>query len=405
MRQFRIPVPRSFTVASEKEANDAITQFPSSSLVVKSQILAGGRGRGVFKDGFKGGVHVCEDKEEAVRVINRMLGNVLVTKQSGDSGKKVEKVMVAEKVDVKREMYLALLNDGESGGVVFVVSQVGGMSIEDVAKKDPGAVKKVVVGAEDIDGEFGERVVKQVGEALGFEGERLKEVEGVVKGLYRLFMDKDATMVEINPLVETESGDVVCVDAKIKLDDNAAFRQKDIFDMRDTSQEDPRELRADKAGLNYIGLDGNIGCMVNGAGLAMATMDIIKNHGGEPANFLDVGGSATEEQVTEAFRILNEDKQVEAILVNIFGGIMRCDVIAQGIISAAQKLDMKIPLVVRLQGNMVQKAKEMLKESGLRIIPADDLDEAADKACTLAEIVKLARSVNVDVKFKAPTAM
>eukprot|EP00172_Hildenbrandia_rubra_P002893 Plantae.Rhodophyta-Hildenbrandia_rubra.ctg41214.p1 GENE.Plantae.Rhodophyta-Hildenbrandia_rubra.ctg41214~~Plantae.Rhodophyta-Hildenbrandia_rubra.ctg41214.p1 ORF type:complete len:440 (-),score=120.49 Plantae.Rhodophyta-Hildenbrandia_rubra.ctg41214:235-1554(-) len=405
MRKAGIPVPRGLAVSNKSEAEKAALQLYPSDIVVKAQILAGGRGRGTFKNGFRGGVHVCYDKDDAIDKAKRMLGNTLVTKQTGESGKVVGKVLMAERVYVRREMYLALVNDGDSGGAVFIASKVGGMSIEDVAKEDPEAVVKVVVGQEGLDGKKGEEVVKKVGKALGFEGEGLDNVEGVVKGLYGLFMERDATLVEVNPLVETKEGKVMCVDAKIKFDDNAEFRQKEIFDMRDTSQEDPRELKADKVGLNYIGLDGNIGCMVNGAGLAMATMDIIKNHGGEPANFLDVGGSATEEQVTQAFKILNDDKQVEAILVNIFGGIMRCDVIAQGIISAAQKLDLRVPLVVRLQGNMVEEAKELLRKSELRIIAADDLDEAAKKACKLAEIVKLASSVDVDVKFQTSTTI
>lgn len=401
MRSAGIAVPRGFDTDSRSAALSAANEIAAtgSDIVVKAQVLAGGRGLGSFKNGFKGGVHMVYSPESAADVAEKMIGQYLVTKQTGAEGRLCSKALVTERLYLRREMYFAILYDRESQGPVIVASRVGGTSIEDIAAADPTAITKIPV---DIRKGLSKEDAEACAKALGFgEGEGLTKAMEQVEKLYQLFIEKDATLVEINPLAETKDGDVVCIDAKINFDDNAEFRHHDIFDQRDTSQEDPREVRASKHDLNYIGLDGNIGCLVNGAGLAMATMDIIKLHGGEPANFLDVGGSATETQVTEAFTILNDDPNVEAILVNIFGGIMRCDVIAQGIISAANKLDMRVPVIVRLQGNKVDEAKELIRNSGLKLVASDDLDLAAMKACKLAEIVKLANAVDVNVSFSS----
>jgi succinyl-CoA synthetase beta subunit len=379
MRESGINVPRGMEAASRSEALDAAKSLGSAAeIVVKAQVLAGGRGLGTFKNGFKGGVHMCKTPEEAAAVAEKMIGQHLVTKQTGSAGRLCSKALVTERVDIKREMYFAILYDRESQGPLIVASRVGGTSIEDIAAADPTAIVKVPIDI--VEGMTAEKA-KEIVLGLGFASNKLSAAVDQVTKLYQLFLDKDATMVEVNPLVETSAGNIVCVDAKINFDANAEFRQKDIFAMRDITQEDPREVRASKFELNYIGLDGNIGCLVNGAGLAMATMDIIKLHGGEPANFLDVGGSATENQVTEAFTILNDDSKVKAILVNIFGGIMRCDIIAQGIINAAKKIDLRVPIVVRLQGNKVEEAKKLIEDSDLHLISADDLDEAAKQAC------------------------
>lgn len=401
MRGAGIAVPRGFDVDSRAAALAAAEEIASAGadIVVKAQVLAGGRGLGTFKNGFKGGVHMCYTPQSAADTAEKMIGQHLITKQTGADGRLCSKALVTERLYLRREMYFAILYDRESQGPVIVASRVGGTSIEDIAAADPTAITKVPV---DIRVGLSKEDAETCAKALGFEeGKGLEKAVDQVKKLYEMFIEKDATLLEINPLAETSDGDVVCIDAKINFDDNAEFRHADIFEKRDTSQEDPREVRASKFDLNYIGLDGNIGCLVNGAGLAMATMDIIKLHGGEPANFLDVGGSATEEQVTEAFTILNDDPNVEAILVNIFGGIMRCDVIAQGIISAANKLDMRVPVIVRLQGNKVDEAKDLISNSGLKLVASDDLDVAAKKACKLAEIVKLANAADVKVSFSS----
>lgn len=314
----------------------------------------------------------------------KMLGNTLVTKQTGEEGQLCSSVLINEGVDIKRELYFALLMDRAAHGPVVVASTQGGMDIEDVAENSPEAIIKVPV---DISKGMSVEQSEGIAGDLGFEGELKTGAGKQFRALYDMFIGTDATQVEINPLaVASTSGidgakdEVICVDAKLNFDDNAAYRQKDIFAMRDTSMEDPRDVAAEKAGLNYIGLDGNIGCMVNGAGLAMATMDIIKLHGAAPANFLDVGGGATVEQVTTAFKLLTSDSNVKALLVNVFGGVVRCDVISEGIVTAAKEVGLSIPLIVRLEGTNVEKGKEILLQSGLDITTANDLDDAAKKA-------------------------
>jgi succinyl-CoA synthetase beta subunit len=350
-------------------------------LVVKAQVHAGGRGKGTFKNGFKGGVRVVKSPGEAREVANKMLGQTLVTHQTGPAGRVVNKVLIAESADIAREIYFAILLDRAMAAPLIVASTKGGVEIETVAAKSPEKIVREPI--EPIAG-LQPFQTRKLAQELGFEHSQTKGATKLFDGLYRTFISCDCSMVEINPLVVTKKGEVLALDAKFNFDDNALYRHPEIAAMRDTAEEDPREVEASKHGLNYIGLDGNIACLVNGAGLAMATMDIIKFYGGNPANFLDVGGGATEEQVTEAFRILIADKNVQAILVNIFGGIMRCDVIAQGIVNAAKTVKLGVPLVVRLEGTNVEKGKQILKESGLALIAADDLGDAAQKAVKAA---------------------
>ena len=375
--RFGVATPKGIAAATAQEAAQTARNMGLSQYVVKAQVHAGGRGKGTFKNGFKGGVHVVKSVEEVEEVAGKMLNQVLVTKQTGETGKLVSKIMVAEAVDLKKECYFAILQDRARECPVIVASTEGGMDIEEVAAARPEAIIR-----EHIDPALGILPFQalKIAVALGLTGPLLRQTTKLITNVYKLFTALDCSLVEINPLVVTTDDRVCALDAKFNFDDNALYRHPEIMEMRDETEEDPREVEAGKYDLNYIGLDGNIGCMVNGAGLAMATMDIIKYYGGEPANFLDVGGSATEEMVTNAFRILTSDKNVKALLVNIFGGIMRCDVIAQGIVAAAKNIDMKIPLVVRLEGTNVEIGKKILADSGISIIPADNLDEAAQKA-------------------------
>lgn len=375
--RFGVATPKGIAAATAQEAAQTARNMGLSQYVVKAQVHAGGRGKGTFKNGFKGGVHVVKSVEEVEEVAGKMLNQVLVTKQTGETGKLVSKIMVAEAVDLKKECYFAILQDRARECPVIVASTEGGMDIEEVAATRPEAIIR-----EHIDPALGILPFQalKIAVALGLTGPLLRQATKLITNVYKLFTALDCSLVEINPLVVTTDDRVCALDAKFNFDDNALYRHPEIMEMRDETEEDPREVEAGKYDLNYIGLDGNIGCMVNGAGLAMATMDIIKYYGGEPANFLDVGGSATEEMVTNAFHILTSDKNVKALLVNIFGGIMRCDVIAQGIVAAAKNIDMKIPLVVRLEGTNVEIGKKILADSGISIIPADNLDEAAQKA-------------------------
>ncbi|XP_077872122.1 succinate--CoA ligase [ADP-forming] subunit beta, mitochondrial isoform X1 [Ictidomys tridecemlineatus] len=371
----------------------------SKDVVIKAQVLAGGRGKGTFESGLKGGVKIVFSPEEAKAVSSQMIGKKLFTKQTGEKGRICNQVLVCERKYPRREYYFAITMERSFQGPVLIGSSQGGVNIEDVAAETPDAIVKEPVDI--IEGIKKEQAVR-LAQKMGFPPNIVDSAaENMVK-LYNLFLKYDATMVEINPMVEDSDGAVLCMDAKINFDSNSAYRQKKIFDLRDWTQEDERDKDAAKADLNYIGLDGNIGCLVNGAGLAMATMDIIKLHGGTPANFLDVGGGATVHQVTEAFKLITSDKKVQAILVNIFGGIMRCDVIAQGIVMAVKDLEIKIPVVVRLQGTRVDDAKALIADSGLKILACDDLDEAARMVVKLSEIVTLAKQAHVDVKFQLP---
>ncbi|MFL6541538.1 MAG: ADP-forming succinate--CoA ligase subunit beta [Chthoniobacterales bacterium] len=382
LAKFGVAVPPGKAAQSPAEAERIAKDLGGRDLVVKAQIHAGGRGKGTFTNGFKGGVHLCNSADEARDIAWKMLGQTLVTHQTGPGGKMVNTVLVARSVNIAREIYFAILLDRATAAPLIVASTEGGVEIETVAAKSP---EKII--REPIDPLAGLQPfqTRKLAKQLGFESGQIKAASKLFDGLYRTFIGLDCSMAEVNPLVVTDTGEVLALDAKFNFDDNALYRHPELAALRDISEEDPREVEASKHDLNYIGLDGTIACLVNGAGLAMATMDIIKFYGGSPANFLDVGGSATEEQVTEAFKILVGDKRVQAILVNIFGGIARCDVIAQGIIAAAKTVQLTLPLVVRLEGTNVEKGKQLLKESGLEVIAADDLADAAQKAVKAAQ--------------------
>eukprot|EP00557_Chaetoceros_sp_GSL56_P005972 CAMPEP_0176489884 /NCGR_PEP_ID=MMETSP0200_2-20121128/7554_1 /TAXON_ID=947934 /ORGANISM="Chaetoceros sp., Strain GSL56" /LENGTH=386 /DNA_ID=CAMNT_0017887111 /DNA_START=385 /DNA_END=1545 /DNA_ORIENTATION=- len=377
-----ITTPKGAVAFTAEEAEAAYKSMGTpDQLVIKAQVLSGGRGLGTFKNGFQGGVHMISSPSEAFSFASQMLGQELVTKQN-PKGILCNRVYLMEKMDIEKEMYLSLLMDRASGGPVLVGSPCGGTSIEDVAHSNPELIFKENIDImEGITTEACQRMAENLGLSKGTEAH--DKAVHLMENLYSMFVKNDCTQVEINPLAQTKQGDIVVCDAKVNFDDNAAFRNKEIHAKRDTTQEDPREVNASKYDLNYIGLDGNIGCMVNGAGLAMSTMDIIQLKGGSPANFLDVGGGATEEQVTKAFEILNADENVKAILVNIFGGIMKCDVIASGIIAAAKNIGLDKPLVVRLEGTNVEKGKKLISDSGIKVVVADDLDDAAEKAVAL----------------------
>ena len=378
LKSYGVAVPNGGAAFTVDEADKIAKDLGGPVWVVKSQIHAGGRGAGRFKnnpDG-KGGVRVVHSQEEVSNSATEMLGHVLVTKQTGPSGKEVKRIYVEEGCDIQRELYLSMLVDRQSGHVTIMASTEGGVDIEEVAAKTP---EKIAMVAIDPAVGMASFYARKVAFGLGLEGTQVREAVKLLSGVYKVFTDLDASLIEINPLVVTGAGGVLALDAKMNFDDNALFRHKELAELRDEDEEDPAELEAAEHGLNYITLDGNIGCMVNGAGLAMATMDIIKLHGGEPANFLDVGGNADKERVTAAFKIILSDPSVKGILVNIFGGIMRCDVIAEGVVTAAREVALKVPLVVRLEGTNVDLGKKILEESGLAITSADDLADAAEK--------------------------
>jgi succinyl-CoA synthetase beta subunit len=388
LEKFGAATTRGKVASTPEEAEKIARELGASEIVVKAQIHAGGRGKGTFTNGFKGGVHICKSPEEAREIAAKMLGQTLVTHQTGPLGRVVNKVLIAESATIAREIYFAILLDRATAAPLVVASTEGGVEIETVAAKSPEKIIRESIhplaGLQPFQ-------ARKLARQLGFESSQLKEAARLFDGLYRTFIGLDCSMVEVNPLVVTTRGEVLALDAKFNFDDNALYRHPDVAAMRDTAEEDPREVEASKHGLNYIGLDGNIACLVNGAGLAMATMDIIKFYGGRPANFLDVGGGATEEQVTEAFKILISDKNVKAILVNIFGGIMKCDVIAQGIINAARTVHLSVPLVVRLEGTNVEAGKNLLATSGLPLITADDFGDAAQKVVKAAGGANLAQ--------------
>jgi len=379
LRDYNAPVSDGRVVLRAEDAKTAAGELDGPLWVVKAQIHAGGRGKGRFREadaGEGGGVRIARSVEEAETEAKRMLGRTLVTKQTGPVGKQVNRVYIEDGAGIRAEMYLALLVDRGSSRVSFVCSTEGGMDIEDVATATPERILSF-----SVDPATGYRPFhgRRIAFMLGLEGPQVKQCVRLMGMLYRMFIDKDMEMLEINPLILTDNGDLKCLDAKMGFDSNAVYRHADIAALRDESEEDPKELAASKYDLNYIALDGEIGCMVNGAGLAMATMDIIKLHGAAPANFLDVGGGATREKVTEAFKIITSDPKVRGILVNIFGGIMRCDVIAEGVVAAVREVGLSVPLVVRLEGTNVMKGKEIINDSGLNAIAADDLSDAAAK--------------------------
>ena len=378
LSQYGVPVPRGHVAFTVEEAVKAAEELGGSVFVVKSQIHAGGRGAGRFEDNpdGKGGVRVVKSIEEVRENAEQMLNHLLITKQTGAAGKKVNRLYIEEGCDIARELYVGMLLDRETSRLTMMASTEGGMEIEEVAEATPEKILKVAIDPATGMLPFHAR---QLAFGLGLEGKQVGAAVKFMLSMYKAFTDLDCSIVEINPLVVTGSGDVIALDAKINFDDNALYRHKDVEAMRDESEEDPAELEAAKHELNYIKLDGSIGCMVNGAGLAMGTMDIIQLYGGRPANFLDVGGGATKERVTTAFKIILSDDNVEGILVNIFGGIMRCDIIAEGVVAAAREVSLKVPLVVRLEGTNVEQGKQIMADSGLPIISGDNLADAAAK--------------------------
>lgn len=367
---------QDFCMIDEKGAHE-LDKFNAKEYVIKAQILAGGRGKGHFDNGFKGGVHITQKRDEISHIVKQMLGHKLITKQTPKEGIPVNKIMVAESVNIKRETYLCILMDRQKNGPVIIASPAGGVDIEAVAEKTPHLIKNIPI---DIFEGITDSMANELAVFLEFKGDLKGKAAEEIKKLWHLFVSVDAVQIEINPLVETDDGKVIAVDAKLNFDDNAKFRQKDVFAMEDVTESDPREVEAAKYNLNYIGMTGNIGCLVNGAGLAMATMDIIKLYGGEPANFLDVGGGVQEEQVKAAFKIITSDPSVKAILVNVFGGIVNCATIANGIVNAIKSMGLKVPLIVRLEGTNATEARKIIKESGLNIQTADNLDDAAQKS-------------------------
>jgi succinyl-CoA synthetase beta subunit len=379
LSEFGVPISRGVPVLKAADAEAAAKQLPGPVWVVKSQIHAGGRGKGKFKEasaGDKGGVRIAKSTAEVAEYARQMLGATLVTVQTGPHGKQVNRLYIEDGSDIDKEFYLSLLVNRETSEVSFVVSTEGGVNIEDVAHKTP---EKIVTFSVDPATGIMSHHGRAVAKALNLSGDLAKQAEKLTAQLYSAFVAKDMAMLEINPLVVTKQGQLRVLDAKVSFDDNAMFRHPEVAALRDETEEDAKEIEAAKYDLNYVALEGTIGCMVNGAGLAMATMDIIKLYGLEPANFLDVGGGATVEKVAAAFKIITADPNVKGILVNIFGGIMKCDVIAEGVVAAVKQVGLKVPLVVRLEGTNVEAGKKIIRESGLNVLPADNLDDAAQK--------------------------
>ena len=374
LARFGVPVPRGEVAFAPVEAGQIARRLGTSVVVIKAQIHAGGRGKG-------GGVKLAKSPDEAEQLAKHMLGMTLVTHQTGPEGRKVGRVLVEEGLQIERELYLSILIDRAAARPVVIASASGGMDIEEVAAREPERILREYVAP-------GTGIVafqaRKIAFGMGLDAAPVQKLVKLLDALYRAFVETDASLIEINPLIVTKSGDLLALDAKVTFDDNALYRHPDLRDLRDLSEEDPLEVEASKFSLNYIRLDGNIGCMVNGAGLAMATMDIIKLAGGEPANFLDVGGGANADQIRNAFKILMSDKNVRAVLINIFGGILRCDVLAQGVIAAVKELGVPVPIVIRMEGTNVQEGKELLKESGLNFTTADSMGEAAEKVVSLA---------------------
>ncbi len=378
--KFGVPVPKGAAATTPEGFVTALASLPEGPTMVKSQIHAGGRGKGTFINGFKGGVKFCKTKAEALDLAGKMLGQTLVTIQTGPAGRKVQTVYFTVASEIKKEYYLAVLLDRASSCPVIVASTEGGVEIEKVAHDTPEKITKIV-----IDPAYGvaDFQLRQVITALELSGTEAKHAAKLIKNLYTMFWETDAAMVEVNPLITTPTGDVLALDAKVSFDANALFRHPEIVALRDLNEEDPKEIEASKYDLAYIALDGNIACLVNGAGLAMSTMDIIKHYGGNPANFLDVGGGASKEKVVAAFKIILGDPNVQGIFVNIFGGIMDCNVIAEGIVEAVKEVGLKLPLVVRLEGNNVAKGKATLASSGLALVSGDTMADAAQKIVKL----------------------
>ena len=378
--KFGVPVPKGAAATTPEDFINALSQLPEGPTMVKSQIHAGGRGKGTFTDGYKGGVKFCKTKAEAKEIASKMLGNTLVTIQTGPAGRKVQTIYFTVASDIKKEYYLAILLDRVTSRPVIVASTEGGVEIEKVAHDTPEKIFKIV-----IDPAYGiaDFQVRELIAKLGLAGTEAKNTAKLIRNLYNCYWETDAAMIEVNPLITTPAGDVLALDAKVSFDSNALYRHPEITALRDLNEEDPKEIEASKFSLSYIALDGNIACLVNGAGLAMSTMDIIKHYGGTPANFLDVGGGASKDQVIAAFKIILGDPNVKGILVNIFGGIMDCNVIASGIVEAVKEVGLKLPLVVRLEGNNVAAGKATLANSGLALVSGDSMADAAQKIVKL----------------------
>ncbi|CBF79284.1 ATP-grasp domain-containing protein [Aspergillus tetrazonus] len=396
LKSYGVGVPKGEVARSAEEAEKVAKSLGNDDMVIKAQVLAGGRGKGHFDNGLKGGVRVIYSPTEAKMFAGQMIGHKLITKQTGAGGRLCNAVFIVERKFARREFYLAVLMDRKTQGPVIVASSQGGMDIEAVAKENPDAIITTPI---DINVGVTDAIATKIANELGFSEQCVDDAKKTIQNLYKAFMETDATQIEINPLSETSDHQVLAMDAKLGFDDNAEFRQKEIFSWRDTTQEDADEVKAAEHGLNFIKLDGDIGCLVNGAGLAMATMDIIKLNGGSPANFLDVGGGATPAAIKSAFELITSDPKVSAIFVNIFGGIVRCDAIAQGLINVVQEMGLRTPIVARLQGTNMEQAHKLINESGLKIFSIEDLQSAAEKSVQFSKVVKMAREIDVGVEF------
>ncbi|KAL4976542.1 hypothetical protein BDW66DRAFT_134723 [Aspergillus desertorum] len=396
LKSYGVGVPKGEVARSAEEAEKVAKSLGNDDMVIKAQVLAGGRGKGHFDNGLKGGVRVIYSPTEAKMFAGQMIGHKLITKQTGAAGRLCNAVFIVERKFARREFYLAVLMDRKTQGPVIVASSQGGMDIEAVAKENPDAIITTPI---DINVGVTDAIATKIANELGFSEQCVDDARKTIQNLYKAFMETDATQIEINPLSETSDHQVLAMDAKLGFDDNAEFRQKEIFSWRDTTQEDADEVKAAEHGLNFIKLDGDIGCLVNGAGLAMATMDIIKLNGGSPANFLDVGGGATPAAIKSAFELITSDPKVSAIFVNIFGGIVRCDAIAQGLINVVQEMGLRTPIVARLQGTNMEQAHKLINESGLKIFSIEDLQSAAEKSVQFSKVVKMAREIDVGVEF------
>ncbi|OWB51752.1 hypothetical protein B5S33_g3837 [[Candida] boidinii] len=397
-KSYGIAVPNGGAAVTPEDAYKIAKELNTEDMVIKAQALTGGRGKGHFDNGLQSGVRLVSSPEEVKDLAEKMLHHKLITKQTGAAGKEVTAVYIVERKFARHESYLSVIMDRKNKSTIIIASSEGGMDIEGVAKTNPSAIHTYNV---DIEKGVSDELANEIASVLGYTSHAIPKAVDTIKKLYKIFKEKDATQIEINPLSETIDHDVLCMDAKFNFDDNAAYRQEEVFSWRDLTQEDPDEVTASKYGLNFIKLDGDIGCLVNGAGLAMATMDVVKLFGGSPANFLDVGGGATPETIEQAFRLIMTEKGVSAIFVNIFGGIVRCDYVAEGLLKAAEALKLKIPVVVRLQGTNLEKAREIIKNSGLKLFMYDDLDVAAHKVVQLSKIVEAARAAEVEVDIKA----
>ncbi|GAM33286.1 succinate-CoA ligase beta subunit [Talaromyces pinophilus] len=396
LKSYGVGVPKGHVARTAEEAEAVAKSIGGDDMVIKAQVLAGGRGKGSFDNGLKGGVRVIYSPTEAKMFAEQMIGHKLITKQTGAAGRLCNAVYIVERKFARREFYLAILMDRQTQSPVIVSSSQGGMDIETVAKETPDAIRTTPI---DINIGVTDDIARSIATDLGFSAQCVEDAKTTIQNLYKVFLEKDATQIEINPLTETSDHQVLAMDAKLGFDDNAEFRQKEVFSWRDTTQEDADEVKAAEHGLNFIKLDGDIGCLVNGAGLAMATMDIIKLNGGSPANFLDVGGGATPAAIKSAFDLITSDPKVTAIFVNIFGGIVRCDAIAQGLINVVREMGLRTPVIARLQGTNMEQARKLLDESNLKIFCIEDLQSAAEKSVQFSKVVKMARDIDVGVEF------